>query len=277
MPLFRLCKNDPLVKTLYQRFGANPVRLPESRVKPLCVVAAKGKKVVFAGRLAPLIDGGLEVPPDIFATSRMADPAGHRSGEVDVGLGLDILGKFLEAFGIPAPGVTAQFAGATTVAFSFQNVVRDWIDVPTLGKLLASRSVDRTNQNAKIYVSKPRWQMLVIDSVIQSTDFTVAAAQTMDVGFKVDAPAIQKLFADADVKASVSSSSEKALTFTGTEPLTFAFTAVEFHLDDYGNISSMPPSTKLTPLSFGEESAARTQLPDRIEFSKEPVMIDWDK
>ena len=57
MALLKLCDNDPLVKTLREVFRANIIRIPEEKIRPLCVVAARDGKLAYRGRLADLIPG----------------------------------------------------------------------------------------------------------------------------------------------------------------------------------------------------------------------------
>ncbi|HET9983364.1 MAG TPA: hypothetical protein VFQ38_07245 [Longimicrobiales bacterium] len=103
-----LCSNDPLVKTLQDVFGANIVRVPEERIRPVVVLASDGKKTSFRGELAPLLVGGAPIDVPV-AESQMASVSGKRSKSVDLGLGLKILGGFLQALGVPSAGIGAQF------------------------------------------------------------------------------------------------------------------------------------------------------------------------
>ncbi len=119
MPLFKLCNDDQLVKTLHGVFKANIVRIPEARIQPLGAVASTPEGPRFWGYLHELVEGTLEARGAI-QESRMADIAGKRSRSVNLDLGLQILDGFLRGFGLPSTGIAAKFAGAKTVSFSFQ-------------------------------------------------------------------------------------------------------------------------------------------------------------
>lgn len=55
MSLIRLCREDPLVSLVYELFGANIVRVPDARVRPLTVVVHRDGRSFFRGALLPLL------------------------------------------------------------------------------------------------------------------------------------------------------------------------------------------------------------------------------
>ncbi len=57
MPLFKLCSDDQLVNTLQRVFKANIVRIPETRIQPLCVIALTPGEPHFWGYLPELVEG----------------------------------------------------------------------------------------------------------------------------------------------------------------------------------------------------------------------------
>src|SRR5713101_611181 len=111
MSFFGLCKQDPLLDTLRDTFGANPVRVPEKRILPLCAVAVRGDKTAFRGAFEPLLTGSqkFSLPEWAHASSPMANLSDKRSHSVNLGLGLDILGSFLAGFGVPSAGIENSF------------------------------------------------------------------------------------------------------------------------------------------------------------------------
>lgn len=279
MSFLGLCGNDPLVNTLRSTFGANPVRVPEERIQPLCALAFRDGKAAFRGALAPLLTGGqnFTVPNSARAQSTMADLSEKRSASVSLSLGLDILGGFLAGFGIPSAGIHAKFAGATEVAFSFSSVNRDWVDDNWLGRALVGLSLDRQTVAARLFTDKPRWDLLVIDSVITSSQFTISVTKSNSDSFAIDIPGIQSLVASAKVQVDVESKSQRQVTFRGAKALTFAFTTVRLYVDDHGNIQSMPPGGDLVVLSVAQENTVPTYGLDHIQLSGTPAMVVWDE
>jgi hypothetical protein len=280
MAKFGLCKGDPLVETLRKTFGANIVRVPETRVQPMCAVAVRDKKVVFRGDFRPLLAGApdLTIPDDADAVSQMSSLSGKQSRSVKLGLGLDILGQFLSGFGVPSIGIAAEFEGATEVAFTFQAVQRHWIDVNWLGRALTGKTLDPQQQAAKIYLYKPQWSLLLIDSVIASSDFTINVTKSKGTSFGLDVPVFQTLIANAKAHVTVEQTSSRQLTFRGDEALTFAFTAVQLYVDQYGNILSMLPGGDSVVMSKVAESGGVASYGlDHIELSSEPAWVEWDE
>lgn len=270
---------DPLVRALRATFGANVVRVPEKRVKPLAVIAARKGRVALRGTLNPILQGRkkFDIPRSAKATSRMADLRDRQSKNVSIDLGLDIMDNFLAGFGVPTAGINAHLSGATDVAFSFHDVHREWIDVNWLGRALAGRAIDRQNPAASIYFRKPKWQLLVVDSIIVSSDFTIAVTKSKTQSFKLDIPAIQETLGNLSAKVTVDSASGKELTFRGPDRLTFAFTAVHPHIADDGSISALPPGDTSTVLANQAEGTVVTYGLNHVELSDQDAMIEWDE
>ena len=275
MPGLKLCRNDPIIGTLRDVFGANVVRVPESRIQPTCVVAHRGGSTSFRGALEHLFPAGDEWSPrpgDI-EKSRMPNLAGRRSRAVDVGLGLSIMSGFLRGFGANSTSLEASFQGVREVAFSFDDVERRYIDVNRLGKQLSGRAIDRANPAAAIFLDG--YDFLVIDSVIGSRDFQITVTDTNDAGFQFAIPAVQQLIGHASGGLSVTSATGRDLRFCGTEHLSFAFTCVRFQLQPDGRIAHLLPhrdgGIELESIhpSHGQEADAV-----RVLLSEDPVLLD---
>lgn len=278
MSLFRLTCRDPLVTTLRETFGANLVRVPELRVQPLCVVATRRRRAAFQGDLSPLLSGKLVLPEGFRAQSPMADPQKTRTRNISAKVGLDILEKFLSGFGIAAPGINAHFTNTHEVAFSFQNVVRDWIDINLLGRALRGLAVDLKNPAGRIYIKKDRWRLLVIDSIIKSNGFSITATKANAGVAAINVSAVQQLVGNANASISTTSTSASHITFTGNDHLTFAFSVIEIRLDPSGAITEAPPGTGFTLLSADDEleNYVPTVGPTFVELAQKPALIEWD-
>lgn len=271
-----LCEGDPLVKTLSEVFGANIVRVPEERIRPLSVVTVCNNRLSFHGELAPLVKdlSAHERGTPGLSTSRMADLSGKRSWKVNTDLGLAILDGFLRGFGVPSAGIREQFKGATQVCFSFKEVYRTYVDVGWLDGVLAGRAVDKSNPAAAIFLGESPCELLLIDSVITSSDFSISVDRTRDADFRLDVPAIQQIVAQTRAGVQVSSASNVELTFQGERPL--AFSCVRLHLDSKGCIVAMPPDLD-TPRVFGYPRHKVLYSPDRILLSDKPAPLEWDE
>lgn len=285
MPRLALCSGDPLVDTLRDVFGANIVRVPETRVRPLAVVASDGRRASFR---TTSIRNLLEGAPDLAvepAASGMASLTGRRSRSIELGLGLRILDGFLRGFGIPSAGIEASLSGATEVAFSFGDVVRSYVDIGALGAALAGKRVDRVNPAAAIFFADDEERahaFLVIDSTIASSEFTLSVERAGEAAFRVDLPTIQQVVERADAGVEVRSESGREITFSGDRRLAFAFSCVRLDLDPAsGRIASMPPAGDVPALerALGRDAAgeadASAPARGRVLFGA-PAMFEWD-
>ena len=273
-----LCPNDDIVSTLRSLFGANVVRVPEERIRPLVVLAHRGDKTTVRGELAPLLVGGaLGLGPDDFGSSRVADLSGRRSRKVDVELGLNILDGFLRGLGVPSAAVEGVFARDSEVSFTFANVNRTFLDTGVLGQRLRGRHVDRHNSAAAIYFGDSPHDLLVIDSVITSRNFTITVERSSGAKAKLDVSAVQKFVGEATAGVKVSSATGYDLTFEGPEQLSFAFSCVKFYLNKNGVVQTMPPAVDVAVLGIDsvDASVATVQYgPDRVLLNVAPEMIE---
>jgi hypothetical protein len=250
MGLFGLCEqgqHDPLVDALRDTFDANIVRVPEARIQPLRVLAAKHSKCTYQGELTDLLKG--TVPDELSSTQPATDPmanvSGKKSSKVEAGLGLEILGGFLSALNIPSAGLSAKFGGAKEVSFTFGSVSRRYINPSLIGRALNGQAVDPDNTVGAIFFGDDPWHLIVVDSVITSSDFTLSVDKASSNDFSIDVPAIQDLVGQVNAKVKVESSSSRQITFAGPEALTFAFSSLRLFLDSDGRITRTPPESGL--------------------------------
>jgi len=280
MALIPLCTGDPLLDTLRQTFAATPVRIPETRIQPLCALAAAGDHASFRGQLEALLADrhGLEVP---ISESALAPLAGTRSRSVGWHLGLKILDGFLQGLGLASGALTGKIQGAEKVSYSFANLVRRFVDLNQLGQALSGRRISRTNPAAAIFFDHSEYALLVIDSVITSNRFTLHVDRTAKTGFSMDLPAMRRLAATADTGLALESTSGLDLTVQAPTRLTFAFAAVRLSLGPDGSVEAMPPASPHRALAAGERgaSAPADQVrpsPDRVLFGNLPGLLEWE-
>ncbi|MFJ3717790.1 hypothetical protein [Streptomyces sp. NPDC090057] len=241
-------------------------------------IAVKDEQHILSGGLEGLLAGSprIGMPEYAKATSRMADLSRRKSRSVKIGLGLDILGSFLSGLGVAmAPGIRTEFEKAEEVDFSFGDVSRTWVDNNWLGRALVGKMIDSRNPSARIYLDEPDpWQLLLIDSVITSKSFTIGITKHKKETATLDVGAIQDLLGSGNVTIAASSGESKELTFSGTESLTFAFTAVRLHLSRDGAILAAPPGADALVLSATGNSQIPSYGLDHIELSDGPAMVE---
>jgi hypothetical protein len=274
-----LCEKDELVDSLRDVFNANILRMPEERVHPLCVIARKREKVRYWGKLADLVKNGsaVELKPGDFSVSSMPDLSGKKSREVHTGLGLKILGGFLQGFGLPSGAIKSQFKKVSKVSFSFRDVERRYINPAQIGALIRGSSIDESNRSNSIFL-KEGYELLVIDMVITSKDFSIFVEEKEDNKFSLDVEAIEDIVGKTHTAVEVSTFTGLDLQFKGPRPLTFAFSCVLFKLNLTGDISSITPGvSKPLTFSYPAKSPLKTSSGKNVLLSPQPALLSWDQ
>ncbi|MEI8307315.1 MAG: hypothetical protein WCF99_09640 [Chloroflexales bacterium] len=276
MSLLHLCRTDPLVALIYDLFSANMVRVPDSRIRPLSVIVHRAGQSSFRGSLLPLLSEAraLGVRP---ATSELTDIAGRRSRRVTLDLGLHILRGFLKGLGLPSAELASKLGDAAYLSFAFPSVRRVAYDIGALGWALAGRSIDRQNPAAAILFGRSRYELLLIDSILTSSQISVVFSKEQGQRLNIDTSALSNTFASVGGQVNSSDDSEVELTLTSPQDLTFAFTCVRLFFDLEGHITAMPPDNRLRTLGDGAESATQVRYsPDRVLLSNQPGLLSWD-
>jgi hypothetical protein len=251
------CQKDPVVAFLQSKFDADIVKIPEERIQPLSVMAGVLNQAVYLGTLrdclAQPVAALLSPAPSV---STVAPLSGQRTRDVDVGLGLNILGGILEGFGLPSAAIQAQFQKASKIAFTFDDVKRRYFDPTWIGENLAHAQLAK-NPLTSIFFGAPdpdaypqgllsdtpdSYPFLVVDSVIVSDAFSVSVDQAANTEFQLDIPMIEQVVAKANASLQVSGTNTNTVSFKGSTALTFAFTCLQFALDNTGGILTIRPA-----------------------------------
>lgn len=268
MAIFKLCPDDELVNTLHTVFMANIVRIPEARLRPLTVIASSDEKPHFWGYLNELTESDIPDVQSYIQESPMADISGKRSKSVNADIGLQILQGFLSGFSLPSAAIAAKFSFAKKVSFSFQEVIRFYISPSQIGKLLQGHALDAGNGSNNIFLRKEA-QLLLVDSVITSKDFSINVEMSSAKDFSLDIASIQQIVGQVKPAVQLASSSASDITFKGETPLAFAFTCLHCELDDGGRIILKPSSVAT---HFDVQSSSEHQL-----IVEEPAMIEFQQ
>lgn len=275
MPSLKLCGHDPLVNELRNMFSASIVRVPEERIRPLTVIATRHGKNRYWGSIDSLLSGetALEIPSGARASSRMAPLNGGKSSAIDVELGLKILDGFLSGFGVLSAGVSPAFDHAAELRFSFHKIVREFVDNAWLSRALSERALDTSA--GKIFIRKPRWNLLVVDSVITSPSFTLEVVKSNSGSLDLAAP-VPHLIGKAELKVSVKKRNNRSLTFSSAKPLTFAFTAAQLHVEKSGAISTIEPDTKARVLADKPDGTLLYAGLDHVQLDEQPTLVELE-
>jgi hypothetical protein len=274
MSLVSLCREDPLVNLVHDLFGANIVRVPDARVQPLSVVVHRAGRSFFRGSLLPLLTDAqpLGVQP---VETELTDISGRRSRRVALDLGVHILRGFLKGFGLPTAELSTTLSGAAYLAFSFPAVRRTALDVNALGWALAGRRIERANPAAAIFFEEPRYELLLIDSVLTSSHITVVLSGAKGQRVNVDVDALRQIVADMGGRVGATNDNNVELTLESKAELTFAFSCVRLFFDEQGAVTALPPDHERRTLAPRDlaEGALERRSPEHILLSPRPALL----
>jgi len=272
MGFFRICKND-ITDILRETFNASPLRVPETRVKPLIVIGKKGSKVNFRGQLKYLLEDEpeLEVP---FESSKMANASLDRSRSISLDFGIKILDGFLQGLGISAAPIGANLKGAKEISFSFTNARRLYVDPGQLGNALRGKKIDLRHPSIGIFTNEDDpFEMLLVSDAIVSRSFTINIEKANEHELEASLPQLQQQIADLNAKVKVDIKDNRSITFEGEEDLTFAFACVKLELDKSSGLLQIGET--VLAKGGGELEKSPYTLIDEDEF--EPGMIEWEE
>ena len=222
------CKDRSV--THLKSFGYNVIRLPKADIAPLQIFTSK------KGTLQPLGDlPSVFIPvetvsvPAIKKDTAVASLSGQKTGDLSVGIGLNILGAVIGAMGGSKLGLDLQYKNARTVVFSYGDVTEDSIQVIDLDKYLSKSDVDPTSKHVAQLLEAD--EIFVITSVIKSKSITVEGKKKDNTDVKVDVPVIKEIVG-GNIGVTTNSNSDSKVTYTGTIPLGFGFKAVRLFYDN---------------------------------------------
>jgi hypothetical protein len=240
------CRSDPLLEWIRDTYLAHPVRVPSKRVKPLGVFSRTDGMYGHLGEMArflvePARSHLRALEP---GTSPVPDVARHRSGDVDVRVGLDILAGLLSGMGIPVvpTGVSTEMKRQKSLSFFFTEAEQAWIDASALGEILVGRvlQVDNSALTPALRGRKPD-ALFLIDSVFRSRSFGVSAKRNRSAAVTLDLEVVDAALGSVNAKVKVTRHTENALLFEHDCPLAFAFTCLRVTLSEQDGITSIVP------------------------------------
>ncbi|GAA4278732.1 gasdermin [Aquimarina mytili] len=277
----RICKND-ITDQIRDLFDANPLRIPEARIQPMCMLEIQNHKPKYLGEFRFLVKDGFNHPIEIN-TSTVAQVSNVKTKKIDFKIGFDILGNFIKAFGIDPAAVGASIKGTSKMSFSFGNVVRKYIDTLELGHVLVSNDIkgDPDNMFIQEISEKKEVKLALITDILTSTDFSLSTYKDNTTEAEINIPLIQEYLANVDTNLTIEKMSENEVKFKGDTPLTYAFTCVEINIDPVTGKFSR--GQWLDNIRSVKDSSTTTAVAEQIEIPKlllddnqaNPLLIDF--
>jgi len=213
---------DPLLRLFLDRYGLHLLAVPRAGAGVGEVYVSDGRRTFPVGDVRHLLLPSLDLVPQ--RDEPMADVAGRFTREVGLEAGLGVLEAFLTAIGAAGiiDAVKARYtrSSARSLAFSFENPVRDHVDVLQIGAALVGRRL------ATEQVFGPGdHRYYVTTAVARSRSLSVQG--TADARSAVDVGAELVKVAEADATVEVHLQQDGTVTYAGKDLLTFGIELFE--------------------------------------------------
>ncbi|MBU3078926.1 hypothetical protein [Sphingomonas quercus] len=228
MGLIPNCKDPAL--TALKAMGYNVVRLPKADLTPTLLLARKGSKLQRIGSLTSVFTPAPAAPvPAISADNPAPNVSGTKSADIDIGIGLNILGGLISALGGSTLALNAGYTQARSVQFEFAGVLESNAEPALLDQFFAGATINPFAHAISDMLDSD--DVFVITSTLKSSKINVAAKDDHKNSIGLDVPVIQGAVGGS-LKVSGSGASSSVVTYEGQVPLVFGFQAVRLIFDD---------------------------------------------
>lgn len=219
--------SDPILTTL-KDFSYNVVRIPRTGIRPLQLLVKRGNDLTFLGEITELFrPGGVPVPA-LGPDEQAAFINGKRSRDLELSVGLSLLGGIIGAMTGTKLDVGVGYKRAKAVAFEFNDVKQSQISQIQLSRFLTAATIDSSAGPPARMLEED--QVYVITSTIKSTKFTTEATAAGGVAVNVDVPVIQQIVGGR-AQVNTAGTSQAKVTYEGAAPLIFGFQAVRLEFE----------------------------------------------
>ena len=279
----RICKNK-ITDVIRDQFGANPLKVPEARIQPMCMLEIRNGSQQYLGEFKFLVKGGFnhDIPQKLEPVASVSD---QRSTTADFNIGFEILGNFLKALGVDPAAVSASMTKTKKMAFSFSNVRRNYIDPLMLGSVLSQNEIfaDKDNFILQPAMHEKDVRLGLITDIIISNNFSLSSFAETNAGVNIDVPSIANAVAKINASLKVQKTSDNEVKFEGPTDLTFAFSCLELKIDpttgkfSRGDWMKNIKSVTGTPRSFESMKPEEANLLEKLlidDNSEYPLLID---
>jgi len=203
-------------------------------------MAKNGKDLDRLGDLTTVLVAGSNIKvPRISENNTATNITGQRTSDISFGIGLSILGSFIGAMGGSKLGLDTKYQQAKTIAFEFNQVLEDRIDVAMLDQYLADSDVNPFSRHVSEMLEAD--EVYVTTATIKSKKFTVEAKMSNGTSLQLNLPDIQGIVG-GNVKIAGQSHMASKITYEGNVPLVFGFQAVRLFYEK-GRYTAFKPLT----------------------------------
>jgi hypothetical protein len=262
-----VCKRsdeDPLVRTLTDRYRLNILRLPRRGIDVGEVLVKDGNDLRCAGSVKGLFSPPLDLPP--VKTVLLPDVDGVTSARRSARTAAAPLTGLLAALGAAGSSVSASLSAErdVTVAYRLTGAQYRSTELLTLADELAARVPFPDNA-----LLRPEREFFIAHAIAQATGITATFSASTDRAGKLAMELATVIKADGAVE--VTGDHQGRLVVTGTQPVTFGLAVVRLtHRKNELRIDHSPPRYAV------RGTTAPQYLPPAVLFGGEDadVLVD---
>lgn len=227
--------SDPALKALKDK-GYNVVQLPKADLLPTQLLVRNGKRLQRLGDLTSVFNPDPQAPvPPISADKGGPNISGTSSADLDVGVGLNILGGLISALGGSTLGLTMGYQRARSVQFEYVDTIENHAQVSAIDAFLAGATINPFARAVAQMLEADN--VYVITSTLKAKKLNVSAKDSSKASLAVDVPVIQNAIG-GNVKLTSSGAGSTIVTYEGAVPLVFGIQAVRLIFEN-GKYRSM--------------------------------------
>lgn len=228
------CKDPAL--TFLKGKGYNVVRLPKSDIRPTQLMVRNGKRLRRIGDLDTVFIAHEQAPiPAVSGDNPNATISGQKSADLDIGVGLNILGGLISALGGSTLALNIGYQSARSVQFEFADVVENNAQTTLLDQFLTGATVNPFALAVAQMLEAD--SVYVITSTLKSARINVIAKDQSKTAVSVDVPVLQQAIG-GNVAVTAAGAESSLVSYQGRVPLVFGFQAVRLIFDN-GKYRSM--------------------------------------
>ncbi len=221
------CK-DPALKALKSK-GYNVVRLPRVDLVPTQLLAANGKSLQRLGAMTSVFDASPQVAlPTISPDQPGPNISGTKSSDIQLGVGLNILGGLISALGGSTLGLSLGYSRARTIQFEYADTLANSVEPALIDQFVAASSINAFARASSELLAAD--QVYVVTATLKSRKINVTAKDANKKNVGIDLPVIQNAVG-ANLKVTASGSENSVVTYEAAVPLVFAFQAIRLVFD----------------------------------------------
>jgi hypothetical protein len=218
---------DPFLSAL-KDVGLSVVRLPRPNLGPLGVLVKEGNRLTYTGKLQELTISE-ESAPKVTTNQDAVGISGGSTRALDVSLGVSLLKGWLGAMGSKNIGIESSFKNASSLKFTFPEVLVDTVSSIGIDIYLARSSINPdARQLTKLFEEK---RVYLITLAAKTRRLSVEAQSDMQGGAALDVPLLQDVVGGT-VKVSASQGATNVVTYEGPTPVYFGFQALRLFYNE---------------------------------------------